>query len=127
MIDVSRDYSSLRIAAREYFDEGWAFQKTQRTLLHSRVADRAGFIARALPQRSMAEGYYTWIEYLAWLAGMHEIARFRDLTACEAMGLQIFNAARNEFLRRHPHCAKCGAMNDKFALACCECGCKFGE
>lgn len=125
MIDVSRDYNSLRIAAREYFEEDWAFRKAQRTLLLGRVDDRAMFVQKSLPKRTLAEGYYSWIEYLSWLSGMHEIAQFRDLTMAEAEGLRLYRAARDEWFAKHPRCGKCGAINDKFALACTECGQKF--
>jgi hypothetical protein len=128
VIAVEKDYANLRIAAREYYEEGWAFRKAQRTLLlDPKMADRAGFISRSLPKRSVAEGYYEWIGYIAWLASMHEFVHFRDLLAIEAEGMKIIAAARDEFLRHRASCPKCGALNERKALGCSECGMRFEQ
>jgi hypothetical protein len=124
---VERDYAGLRIAAREYFEEGWAFRKAERTLMLNRVNDPAGFMAKSLPRRSLAHGYYEWIGYLAWLSSMHELVRFRDLLVMEAEGILIVRRARDEFMGKKMHCGKCGGLNEKIAICCAECGVKFRD
>jgi hypothetical protein len=126
MRNVESDYEPLRIAAREYYEEGWAFKKIGRSL-RSGAANREEITRRALPERTVAEAYYCWVKYLAWLAPMHQVVRFADLTAAEAEGIGIISEAREEFLRAHPGCSKCGAMNEKFAMRCRECHAEFGK
>src|SRR5579864_7588892 len=107
---VETDYRNLRIAAREAFEEGWAFDRAQRTLRYNRVPDRAEHLRRVLPARTLAAGYYEWIDYLIWLAGMHDAVPFRELLACEAEGIKIIHDARGEFLRKRVRCPRCGAL-----------------
>ncbi|SRR5579884_170075 len=122
---VESDYAHLRIAARESLEEGWALQGAERTLRLGRAQDRAAYIERRLPKRTLAEGYYTWIDYLLWLSDVHEVVSFRNLTATEVEGIRIVREARDQFLARHPRCGKCGAMNDRSALNCADCGVEF--
>jgi len=117
---VESDYDGLRIAAREFFEEEWAFKKVD--ALRANVRNREELIRKTLPKRSVTKGYYLWVEYLLWLAGVHEIARFQDLSASEAEGLKLVARARNEFYRHHPPCPKCGATTDGFGqIRCMEC------
>jgi hypothetical protein len=118
-MNAENDYASVRIAAREFLEESWAFIKIRS--LRSAIANREELIRKSLPKRTVSEGYYRWVEYLAWLSVLHEFVRFRDLTAAEAIGLRIVAEARDEFLSAHPKCSKCGATNDKYAMRCSAC------
>lgn len=124
---VERDYPNLRIAASEAFEQGWAWHGAMRTLRRGRVADQTEFLQRVIPQRSLAEGYYAWIDYLIWLSATHDIVPFRELSAIEVEGIKIIRAARDKFLSDRVRCGKCGSLNDKHALACSECGERFKE
>jgi|SRR5581483_3719754 len=121
-MQVELDFENLRVAAREWYEEGWAILKISPSL---NSTNRGEMIKRALPERSLAAGYYAWIGYLRWLADANEIARFVKLSGAEVEGIRIVNAARDEFARSHPSCHRCGATNDKFAMRCRECKAEF--
>jgi hypothetical protein len=119
---VELDYPALRIAAREFYEEQWEWGRVEAA---GDVANRRQLIEQSVPPRTLAEGYYVWVAYLVWLLRAVDHVQFRELHAADVEGLKIVIDARNEFLRHHPRCARCGAMNDKFAMNCCECRLDF--
>jgi hypothetical protein len=117
---VELDYGGLRIAAREYYEEGWGWRKVRRAS-KQQLANREEFIRKTLPPRTLADGYYLWIDYLVWLLSTVETLRIETLAASEVEGIRIVSEARAEFARKHPRCYRCGAQNENFAMRCAEC------
>jgi ribosomal protein L40E len=103
-VTVSRDYEGQKLAAIEMFKE--SLVNTQRR--------------QTGPARSMADGYYTRVEYLFWLRSRLALTTM-PLRADELEGLAALAEAQAIFERDHPQCGRCHARNWKFAMKCRNC------
>lgn len=130
MIAVARDYEGLRIAALELMQEAFDDVERERTLQRAGQgpANIDALLASLAPKRTVAEGYYTRVEYLFWLDSMlgRIPTSFATLSITEAEGLNMLTQARAEFKRQHPACPRCGAANLRFAFRCRECMADIG-
>jgi hypothetical protein len=118
--DAAWDLKRLRVAAGEFFNEGFVYPEASRILAQTAPENLAAARKALLPQRSLPEGYYIWITYLIWIERVLEIVPL-DLTAVEVEGLMVLKQERNHFKAEHPDCPHCGMPNEAHALRCREC------
>jgi len=123
---VGHDLEGLRTAVAEIFEEALLLEARERTaLLMQGARGRESGLAVLPCNRTLSPGYYDWAHYLLWLDGERRIAIPLELAAHEMEGLRIVEQERNRFLREHPACPQCGAINQKFAFNCQSCGAEF--
>jgi hypothetical protein len=88
-------------------------------------------MARLVPPRKLAWGYYKWAEHLLHLEMQRKagiVFRACDLAASEIAGIVALDQARAAFGGRHPACSGCGTrLANKFAPECPGCGAKFAR
>lgn len=129
--DVATDTAGLRVAALELFEESLAAQIAEKIAGRVRgAANEARAIAGAGGRtRSLAGGYYGWVEYLFSLEGMRAAGihfTAAEMQARELEGLQVVAAAREEFRAAHPGCPACGApLQNVGVMGCWKCGKRF--
>jgi hypothetical protein len=124
--DAARDLQGLRTAAREFFEEGYAYPEASRTLAQTAPEHQAEARKALLPQRTLPDGYYVWIAHLIWIERVLEIVSL-DLAAVEVEGLLMLKQERNRFQAAHPPCPHCGMPNEAHALICRECMGEIGK
>lgn len=122
MREAGANLAALRIAATEFFEEGFAFAAVEDILRntspeHLEEAERVH-----LPRRQSADGLFDWLHHLIWLEGALEVQPSLMLTAVELQGLQVLRRARHEFERTHPRCPQCSNANDRYDFRCRSCG-----
>ena len=123
MIQVSRDYEGLRIAAAELLEEEFSGEDRDRAVRRAvNAANREALLAQAAPARSLADGYYVRAQYLFWLDGVLRVMPIHEMTSTEMGGLNVIREARERFRQEHPHCHHCGAMNERARFVCRKCG-----
>jgi hypothetical protein len=129
MKQVARDYRGLRTAALEFFAEALLDQRAERTLARAAEytasgTDMDGLIDSFAPRRSLADGYYTRVDYLLSLRRLFDAGvtfKLDELRVTEVEGMRVVEDARQEFLRTHPACGKCGAVCEPADLRCYRC------
>lgn len=110
----------VRLAAADYFNEGFVYAETKRILdntdpaLREEAREALGF------KRSVPDGCFVWIRHLIWLESILEVTAV-PLTAAEAEGLAVLKRERLRFQAAHPPCPQCGMPNEAHALTCREC------
>lgn len=110
----------LKLAAAEYFNEGFVYAEVQRIIDNTDPDAREAAREALAPRRTIPDGCFVWINYLVWLERVMEIARV-PLTAAEVDGLLVLKRERTRFQAAHPPCFKCGMPNEPHALNCREC------
>ena len=127
---VTQDINAVREAAvelmKESLKEGDIERQIENVLLHGGAEEST--LAKLMPVRTVADGFYNFATYLMWLRGMMDSGVEIVLTADEAEGLCAIEAARQEFERDHPACPQCGLRQySRFAMSCrsSACGAKF--
>jgi hypothetical protein len=124
VIDVSRDYEGLRIAAGELFEEEFIADGI-RIDADDPNLDNIERLLRDQTVRTVAEGYFERLRYLLWLESTLEFgapAGLSPLLRDEVEGMRAVRSARAEFSRRHPSCPNCGELNNASAFSCRGCG-----
>jgi hypothetical protein len=127
VIDVSRDFEGLRLAAGEFFEEEFVASGLRRSIEQSADdpnLENAERLLRDLAVRTIAGGYFERLKYLLWLEGtleFGEAAGLAPLLLDELEGLKVLRLARSEFLQQHPQCRHCGELNVAHSKCCRSC------
>jgi hypothetical protein len=124
--EPAHDDRGLRQAAKEFFEEGYAYPEANRILAQTAPELQAEARKNLLPPRTLPEGYYIWVAHLIWLERVLEIVPLQ-LSAIEVEGLILLKQERNRFQAAHPPCPYCGLPNEAHALLCRECGGQIGK
>lgn len=83
-------------------------------------------LAKTVPVRSVASGFYDYAAYLFWIRSMIDADVELTILAEEAEGLRALAAAQQEFERDHPECPQCGArQHSSTAIRCRVCRMEF--
>jgi hypothetical protein len=128
MIDCRRDYQGLRTAAGEMYIESFLRKELDEVLESCTREGAIEAIAKIIPRRTVAHGYYQWVSYLLWLRSVSALpGSGLELMADEAEGLLVVADAEREFRRDHPSCYKCGTLNEITAFSCRECMAQLKE
>lgn len=126
IINTSSDFTGLRIAARELFEEELFADDDERMLKRAEVAANAQAILAGLtPRRTLSPGYYDRALYLLDLDALFELGIRFDLSQLEKdelRGLKAVRLAKTDFENAHPRCRSCGRMQKKFGVKCEKCG-----
>ena len=118
---ASSDLAGLELAIDEFLEEGYAYQVNRQEIEETPAELRAEALREMLPERSQAEGFFTWLRYLIWLDGVREFTPSLQLTGAEVQGLGVLHRCRNRFQRSHPPCFGCGMPNEQHAHRCHNC------
>lgn len=124
---VSNDTEGVRQAALELMVISLKEEDTERQIrvLQSQEAS-AETLAKVMPLRKVADGYYSFALYLMWLRGMLDSDVELEILADEAEGLRAIQTARFEFERDHPACPQCGARQYSMKpISCRKCNMSF--
>ncbi|HLJ89577.1 MAG TPA: hypothetical protein VKZ53_22395 [Candidatus Angelobacter sp.] len=110
MITVSQDHDGVRIAALELFEEQLHRHDADRALANALISGDIddALLAKLSPNSSLSPGYRDFVVYVLWLKSMIGAGVQFDLTDGEAEGLRAIEAARQEFVTKHPPCRYCG-------------------
>jgi hypothetical protein len=131
VIDISRDYEGLRMAAMEFLQEEFVASALERSL--SDAVDDPNIenkerLLQDVHSRTLADGYFERLRYLAWLDSTLEFGASAGLSPLlndEIEGLRVLRSARAEFFRKHPPCPSCGELNKAGAKSCRSCRKEF--
>jgi hypothetical protein len=83
-------------------------------------------IAKTVPVRTMADGFYDYAAYLFWIRSMIDADVDITILAEEAEGLRALAAAQHEFERDHPACPQCGErQSSRTPIKCRSCRLEF--
>lgn|GEM_PF-6125091 len=124
---VTQDNAGIRTAALELMVESLREEDTNRQLDNLLMQDPSPeTVAKLMPARKLADGFYPYASYLMWLRGM--IASNIDVSiyADEAEGLREIETAAQQFAREHPACPRCETRQySKTPISCRKCGMSF--
>jgi hypothetical protein len=126
---VTNDMEGVRQAALELMVISLKEEDTDRqirNLLDQEASPET--LAKVMPVRKVADGYYSYAIYLMWLRGMLDSNVELALLADEAEGLRTLQTARQQFERDHPACPGCGIRQYSTAPIRCRngrCGMDF--
>jgi hypothetical protein len=81
-------------------------------------------LAKTVPVRSVAAGFYDYAAYLFWIRSMIDADVELTILAEEAEGLRALAIAQREFERDHPACPQCGARQSSSTPIRCR-GCRM--
>ena len=128
---VTQYMDGVRQAALELMKESLGAEDTERQLdnLCAQDADEAT-LAKVIPVRTMADGFYDFASYLLWVRGILDANVEMSIAADEAEGLRALEAARQQFERDHPACLQCGRRQYSSTAMRCRngrCGAEFGK
>jgi len=110
---VTQNTEGIRQAALELMEESLGADDLARQI-ESLSAEEdlmayAVSLAKTVPVRSVASGFYDYAAYLFWIRSMIDADVELTILAEEAEGLRALAAAQQEFERDHPACPQCGA------------------
>ena len=120
---VTQYIEGVRQAVLELMVESLGAEDVERQLDNLRAQDAdESTLAKVVPVRTMAEGFYDFAAYLMWMRGKIDAGVGISILADEADGLSAFEAARQEFERGHPPCPQCSARQySATAMFCRKC------
>jgi hypothetical protein len=128
---VSQDRAGIHQAALELFEEARLHGRDVVEEFRARGAAAFDDVEPEESQRTLPDGYYSWVGYLLYLESLLELGlQFspRELEAADAIGLLVLKTARAEWSREHPACDDCGRPQEtRFATHCPYCGAKFAR
>lgn len=128
-IRVALDRENLQLAAKEIFEQEFHRDDDEMVRKNASMSANAEQVLKSLPaRRSLADGYYMRAIYLLDLDEMLRAGvqiRSADLSREDFVGVIAVRAGRDEFRGEHPSCGACGALNERFAMACRKCGKEF--
>jgi hypothetical protein len=122
---VTQNMDGVRQAALELMVESLKAKDVERVLdnLRQQDADEVT-LAKALPVRSLPDGYYDFASYILWLRSMRDSGSEMTIYADEAEGLRAIEEARQEFESKHPACPQCRTRQySGTAIRCRNSGC----
>lgn len=127
---VTQDMNGVRQAALEMMNESLRAddlaRQIQGLMSDDDLAAYAVSLAKTVPVRSVASGFYDYAAYLFWMRSMIDANVEITVLADEAEGLRAIEAARQEFERDHPACPQCGARQDSSTrIKCRSCRMEF--
>lgn len=110
---VTQNFDAVRQAALELMKESLKAEDIERQIENLLLHDAGeSDLAKIVPVRTMADGFYDFATYILWLRGMIDADVEISVLADEAEGLRAIEAARQEFERDHPECPQCGRRQD---------------
>jgi NADH pyrophosphatase NudC (nudix superfamily) len=127
---VTQHMNGIRQAALELMVESLGADDTARQI-ESIMADDdlmayAVSLAKTVPVRTVADGFYDYAAYLFWIRSMIDADVELTVLAEEAEGLRALAVAQQEFERDHPGCPQCGARQySSTAMRCRSCRMEF--
>lgn len=127
---AASDLQSLRVAAREMFEESLFEDDDRRQAIAAEGASNGDRLWAQLGRRTLPEAYYVRASYLLDLDLMLNVGitfRATELTRDDYYGLRAVRLGTSDFQRMHPPCIRCGTnQKDRGAKQCWSCGAKFG-
>lgn len=127
---VTQDINGIRQAALELMVESLGADDLARQI-ESIMSDDdlmayAVSLAKTVPVRTVADGFYDYAAYLFWIRSMIDADVELTILAEEAEGLRALAAAQQEFERDHPPCSQCGERQfSRTAIRCRSCRMEF--
>ncbi|HLJ87762.1 MAG TPA: hypothetical protein VKZ53_13130 [Candidatus Angelobacter sp.] len=124
MITVSQDHDGVRMAAVELFEQQLHSQDADRALANASISGEIddALLAKLCPNSNLSPGYRDFVVYMLWLKSMMHAGVQFHLTDGEAEGLRAIEAARQEFVGKHPPCRYCGAFQySTVSMRCHKC------
>jgi ribosomal protein S27AE len=125
MIATERDLAGIRVAAREMLEAALlSMMRKKAERLIRGAANEQELLAEYDGQFTLAEGYYTWVNYLFSLRrGLDDGTVLPQwLEADDVRGLYVVGEAREAFREAHPPCVHCGAALRAAGDNCWRCG-----
>jgi hypothetical protein len=126
---VTQYMDGVRQAALELMKEPLGAEDLERQLASLRAQDADdSAMAKLMPVRTMADGFYDFATHAMWLRGMIESKVEVSILADEAEGLRAVEAAMHDFDRDHPACPQCGKRQYSSTAMRCRngrCGLEF--
>ncbi|MFL6310578.1 MAG: hypothetical protein ACJ71W_00605 [Terriglobales bacterium] len=111
---VTQDMNGIRRAALELMVESLGADDLARQIESIMSGDDlmayAVSLAKTVPVRTVAEGFYDYAAYLFWIRSMIDADVDITVLAEEAEGLRALASAQQQFERDHPACPQCGAQ-----------------
>jgi NADH pyrophosphatase NudC (nudix superfamily) len=128
---VTQSMESVRQAAYELMVESLKEQDVDRQIDNLLLQDAdVSTLAKVLPVRTMADGFYPCAVYFLKLRQMLDSGIAFSILADDAEGLCAVEAARQDFERDHPACPQCGKRQYSSTPIRCRsirCGMEFGK
>lgn len=128
IIEATRDFQSLERYLPEFIEMCAASAESAWTARRRELRSLAAINPERLEAPRFAlripHCFALWILHLGELDTLSVAAAFTldDLTAEEARGLAMLRRARAKFWDEHARCAKCNAVNPRYASCCAGCG-----
>lgn len=127
---VTQDMDCVRQAALELMVESLeadnCARQIQSIMSEQDLMAYAVSLAKMVPLRTVAAGFYDYASYLFWVRSMMDVNVDIQILAEEAEGLRAIEAARYDFERDHPPCPQCGARQySSTPIKCRSCRMEF--